>query len=141
MPNTKQGFAGIGIIIAILIVVGAGAYLWSQKSPAPAPIPADTSADNSFTTAPAPTGQPVVTTRGVKIDMGLDGVLVNIYSGSTLVATGITDSNGTYQVTLQTGQSYTFDFSKPGYQEKTLTKVINDGPVIFTIVNYLDVDR
>jgi len=55
-----------------------------------------------------------------KTGVALSGVSVGLWSGTTLIASDLTDSNGNYQITSITPGTYSVVFSKENYV--TVTK-------------------
>lgn len=52
---------------------------------------------------------------------GMKNVEISVYSGEAYVKTGSTSSDGSFNVTLDVGSSYTLHFSKAGYAKVTKT--------------------
>jgi hypothetical protein len=51
--------------------------------------------------------------------LGLSGVTIKVYSGTTVVATGTTTSSGTYSISVPVGTNYTVVFTVNGYLSVT----------------------
>ncbi|MFH1422137.1 MAG: carboxypeptidase regulatory-like domain-containing protein [Planctomycetota bacterium] len=67
------------------------------------------------TSAPVQTGSISGNVKDAVTDSPLQGVAIKLYDDNTLIATGTSESNGNYSLSVPVGSEYKVEFSKEGY--------------------------
>ena len=79
-------------------------------------------------------GQISGSVKDAVIQSPLQGVLVEVYDGNSLISSGTTDSSGVYSISVPAGSGYKVEFTKSGY----IPAIYYDVSVVADVTTYLE---